>query len=48
MVPENDIKSVFLLSADLMPFILDVGGGGEPVFSSYEFVRFGGDSAGIS
>ena len=25
----------------LGPFILDVGGGGEPVISSWDFVRFG-------
>ena len=31
----------FLLSAGLKLFILDVGGGGRPVFSPWEFVRFG-------
>ena len=35
------IRYVFLLSAGLGPLILDVGGGGEPVFSSWEFVRLG-------
>ena len=35
------IRYVFLLSAGLRPFILDVGGGGEPVVSSWDFVRFG-------
>ena len=36
------IRDVFLLSAGLKPFILDVRGGGEPVVPSWEFVRFGG------
>ena len=36
------IRCVFLLSAGLRPFILDVGGGGRPIFSSLEFLRFGG------
>ena len=33
------IKYVFLLSAGLRPFILVVGGGGNPVFALGEFVR---------
>ena len=36
------IRYVFLQSADSRQDILDVGGGGRPVFSSWEFVRFGG------
>ena len=35
------IRYVFLLSAGLRPFILYVGGGGEPVVSSWDFVGFG-------
>ena len=35
------IRYIFLLSAGLGPFILDVGGGGEPVVSSWDFVGFG-------
>ena len=33
---------VFLLSAGLRQDMLDVGGGGRPVFSSWQFVGFGG------
>ena len=36
------IRYVFLLSAGFRQDILDVGGVGRPVFSSGEFVRFGG------
>ena len=36
------IRYVFLLSAGFRQDILDVGGGSRPVFSSWEFVRFGG------
>ena len=32
----------------LRPYILDVGGGGEPVVSSWDFVRFGVDRAAMS
>ena len=34
------IRYVLLLSAGFRQDILDVGGGGRPVFSSWEFVRF--------
>ena len=34
------IRYVFLLSAGLRPFILDVGGSGEPVVSSWDFMGF--------
>ena len=40
------IRYVFLLSVCLRPFILDVGSGGEPVVSSWEFVRLGGRKSG--
>ena len=33
-------RYVFLLSAGLRQDLLDVGGGGRPVFSSWEFVGF--------
>ena len=35
------IRYVFLLLAGLRPFKLEVGGGGEPVIFSWDFVRFG-------
>ena len=38
---EDIIRYVFLLSADLRPFLLDVRGGGEPVFSLWGFVNLG-------
>ena len=34
------IMYIFLLLADVGPFILDIEGGGSPVFSAWEFVRF--------
>ena len=42
------IRYLFLLSAGLRPFILDVGGGGERVVSSWDFVRFGVGRAAMS
>ena len=42
------IRYVFLLSAGLRPFILDVGGGGEPVVSSWYFVGFEVSRAAMS
>ena len=39
---------VFSLSAGLRPFILDVQGGVEPIFSSWEFVGFGVGRAAMS
>ena len=42
------IRYVFLLSAGLRPFILDVRGGGEPVVSSWDFVGFGVGRAAMS
>ena len=33
------IRYVFLLSAGLRTFVLDVGGSSEPIFSLWEFVR---------
>ena len=42
------IRYVFLLSAGLRLFILDVGGGGEPFISSWNFVRFGVGRAAMS
>ena len=50
MVTESGdvIRYVFLLSAGLRPFVPDVGGGGEPVFSLWDFVRFGDGRAAMS
>ena len=42
------IRYVFLLSAGLRPFILEVGGGGEPVICLSDFVAFGFGRAGMS
>ena len=42
------IRYLFLQSAGLRPFILDVGGGGEPVVSSWDFVGFGVGRAAMS
>ena len=42
------IRYVFLLAADLRQDILDVGGGGRPVFSSWDFVRFEVSRAAMS
>ena len=39
-------RYVFLVSADLRQDMLDVGGGGRPVFSSWEFVGSGGQKSG--
>ena len=38
---EDVIRYVFLLLAGLRPFILDIGGRGEPVVSSWDFIGFG-------
>ena len=35
------ISDMFPSVGGLRPFILDVGGGGKPVFSSWEIVRLG-------
>ena len=42
------IGYVFLLPAGLGLFILDVGGGGEPVVTSWDFVGFGVGRAAMS
>ena len=42
------IRYVFLLSAGVRPFMFDVGGGSEPIFSTWEFVRFGVDRRAMS
>ena len=42
------IRYVFLLSAGLRLFILDVGGGGKPVISLWDFVRFAVGRAAMS
>ena len=42
------IRYVVLLSAGVRPYVVDVRGGGEPVFSSWEFVRFAVGRAAMS
>ena len=45
---EDVIRYVFLLSAGLRPLILDVGGSGEPIVSSWDLVGFGVGRAAMS